>query len=192
MPNNGTRAAALAAQFRRNLSQVAPKTATVRLPIPDIAPDFVFEFVAKRVDIESMLYAGMLPERLALTLMAQRDEAGGDAEATAARMTAQEQLAMLDFQRRIACEVCVEPRLVFRAPENDGEIDLREIPYAGNLIVALFTYAMNLSPDVPVATATGETTVEAVESFRDEPALHDAGDNGKAVRPASKRPVSAA
>lgn len=189
--NSGTRAATLAAQFKRNLAKVQPRTAIVQLPIPDIAPDFVFEFVAKRVDIESMLYSGMLPERLAVTLMSQRDDGPAtDAETIAARMTPQEQVQMLDFQRRIACEVCVEPRLVFREPEHEGEIDLREVPYAGNLIVALFQYAMALSPDVPVATAGGwETTVEAVSSFRDEPALHDAGDDGAAVRKPAKRAI---
>ena len=174
-----------AAQFKKRIAAVAPPTTIVHLPIPSIAPDFVFEFEARRVSIESMLYSGALPEKLALTLIGHQETSAP------AELSGAEQLQILEFQRRIACEVCVSPRLVFRDATSDDEVDLRDVPYSGNIIVALFQYAMNLSPDVPVATQSGETTVDAVERFRQQSALPDDGDHGAPVRSSAKRSLPA-
>lgn len=174
MKQNGNRAAALAAQFKKQTKAIATQTIEVKLSIPEIAPDFVFEFVARRVDIMSMLYSGVLPESLARTLLEKRQAAGlanidESAVEIAEGMSANEQLAILDFQRKIACEVCVAPKLVFREAASAEEIDLREWEHAGKLIVALFNYAMQLSPDVPVATTDGGAEpLKAVQSFRPE------------------------
>lgn len=120
----------------------------------------------------SMLYSGVLPESLARALLEKRRAVGlsdDSAVEIAEGMSAEEQLAILDFQRKIACEVCVAPKLVFRDAANAEEIDLREWEHAGKLIVALFNYAMRLSPDVPVATTDGGAEpLKAVESFRSE------------------------
>lgn len=172
MKQNGNRAAALAAQFKKQTKAIATQTIEVKLPIPEIAPDFVFEFIGRRVDIMSMLYSGVLPESLARTLLEKRQAAGlsdDNAVEIAEGMSANEQLAILDFQRKIACEVCVAPKLVFREAASAEEIDLREWEHAGKLIVALFNYAMQLSPDVPVATTDGGAEpLKAVQSFRPE------------------------
>lgn len=175
-----SRGVRFAAQFKRRIAAVAPPTTIVHLPIPSISPDFVFEFEARRISIESLLYSGALPEKLALTLI------GNQTTTAPAELSGAEQLQILEFQRRIACEVCVSPRLVFRDVLADDEIDLRNVPYAGSIIVALFQYAMNLSPDVPVSTQSGETTVDAVERFRAQSALSDAGDDGTPVRSTAK------
>lgn len=172
MKQNGNRAAALAAQFKKQTKAIATQTIEVKLPIPEIASDFVFEFIGRRVDIMSMLYSGVLPESLARTLLEKRQAAGlsdDNAVEIAEGMSANEQLAILDFQRKIACEVCVAPKLVFREAASAEEIDLREWEHAGKLIVALFNYAMQLSPDVPVATTDGGAEpLKAVQSFRPE------------------------
>lgn len=172
MKQNGNRAAALAAQFKKQAKAITSQTVEVKLPVPEIAPDFVFEFIGRRVDIMSMLYSGVLPESLARTLLEKRRAAGlsdDSAVEIAEEMSAEEQLAILDFQRKIACEVCVAPKLVFRDTVSAEEIDLRDWEHAGKLIVALFNYAMKLSPDVPVATTDGGAEpLKAVESFRPE------------------------
>lgn len=170
MKQNGNRAAALAAQFKKQAKAITSQTVEVKLPIPEIAPDFVFEFVGRRVDIMTMLYSGVLPESLARALLeTRRTNVEDSAIEIAEEMSADEQLAILDFQRRIACEVCVAPKLVFREPASAEEIDLRDWEHAGKLIVALFNYAMKLSPDVPVATTDGGAEpLKAVESFRPE------------------------
>jgi hypothetical protein len=177
---NGTkkqRGAALAAQFRAQAQKTVEQvyTAEVRLPIPEIAPGFVFEFIGQRVDINSMLVAGELPEAFARKILAGRvedqeidkEEAMQRAIHEASLMSVDEKNANLEFQRKIAIKACVSPRLVMQEPTDDEEVDLRALPFAGNLITALFSWAMNgLSPEVPVATVGGEaTTVQAVENF---------------------------
>jgi hypothetical protein len=181
-----SRAAALAAQFKDNANRALKETWTreVKLPIPSIAPDFVFEFVAQRVDITSLLYNGQLPETFAKQLLEARSD--GSREQVEREFidnaTAEEKKASLDFQIKIAQEVCREPKLVFHDPTSDEEIDLRTLPFSGNLIIALFNYAMGLSPDVPVETEGGAQPLKAVESFRDGAALPDALDDS-AQRP---------
>lgn len=173
--NKKARAAALAAQFKSQAAKIEETaTAEVRLPIPSVASDFVFEFIGRRIDLNSLLIAGQLPEAYARKLLgAKLDDMPADKEAQLQRaieeanqMTADERKANLDFQRDVALKVCVAPRLVFREAQGDDEIDLREIPWSGDLIAALFQWAMSLSPEVPVAQTDGEeTTVAAVETF---------------------------
>lgn len=190
MKRNGSRGSALAAQFR-NQAKAVQQTATVKLPIPSIAPDFVFEFVARRINLYSLLFAGKLPESLSAALLGAKDpetaeRVAENATETAQAMTLPEQLEMLEFQWRIAQEVCVEPRLVMSDSKSEEEIDLRQVDFAGQLIIALYNYAMNLSREVPVATADGQaTTVGAVETFPSVGELPNAGADGAAVRQAA-------
>lgn len=178
-----TRAAELAAQFRANAARVEFLTAEVELSIPSIAPDFKFKFVARRIDILTLLHGGVLPEALAQQLLESRERGG---EEFAETLTGEETLQLLRFQQHVARQVCVAPKLVFH-PAGEGEIDLREVPFAGELITALFKYAMALSPDVPVATTEGETDVQAVANFREKPAHVDAGGDGRKVRRTPQR-----
>lgn len=181
------KAAALAAQFRTQTDKAIAEqwTREVSLPIPSIAPDFVFQFVARRIDATSMLYAGELPEHFTRLILGDADDVGDAAEPR--RVSAEEKRAALEFQVKIAQEVCMAPKLVFGDPKDETEIDLRQLPFSGNLILALFNYAMNLSPDVPVKTTEGgSTSLAAVETF---PAgtrgaqLPGAGDVGANVGP---------
>lgn len=186
------RAAALAAQFRSQSQKVLAEnwTKEVALPVPSVAPDFVFTFIAQRVDLTSLLYGGQLPETFAKQILANRREQTQEevAEEFLDDSTAEQKQAALDFQVKIAQEVCLAPKLVFREPQSDEEIDLRSLPFSGNLIIALFNYAMGLSPDVPVAlTNGGETTVKAVETFPDgapRVEFSDAGQDGAGSGPA--------
>jgi hypothetical protein len=193
---NGTRAMALAQQFKQQTARVIEEKyrVEVKLPIPSIAPDFVFEFVAQRVDVTSLLYNGQLPETFAKQILGARREARSEDEITQEFLddaTAAEKQAALDFQIKIAQEVCYAPKLVFREPVNDEEIDVRTLPFSGNLIIALFNYAMGLSPDVPVGLTDGTTTtVEAVSNFPDGaqgPQSARAGADGAQLRRQPKR-----
>lgn len=178
----------LASQLMAQAAAHQSETAFVRLPIPDITPDFVFEFQARRVNIQSMLVAGVLPESLARMILEIRtpdamakieEDAGLEAET----MSAEDQFKVLEFQRRIAFEVCADPVLVLHEPAAKNEVDLRTIPFADKLVRALYSYAMGLSVGVPVATTEGgETTVEAVETFHQVPELPHAHTDGASVR----------
>lgn len=166
---NGSRAKELAAQFKQGARKAVDETWTkqVRLPIPSIAPDFVFEFVAKRVDLATMMYAGQLPDFFSRQILLRRQDAS-DVAAELQEESLEEKKASLDLMVKLALAVCAEPKLVLRDPVDDSEVDLREWPFSGNIIEALFRYAMGLSPDVPVEmTDGGETTVKAVETFPD-------------------------
>ena len=190
--NSNPRNYALATQFRQQAAKIKPVTALVKLPIPSIADGFVFEFVARRIDIASMLMAGTLPESMARMILEIRTpdavaKIEEEAQIEAEQMGAKEQLDLLQFQKKIALQVCVEPQLVFRDVVDPGEIDLRGIEFADKLIAALYGYAMGLSPAVPVVTTDGgETTVAAVETFPPKPEFSDAGADGAAVRQAAQ------
>lgn len=232
-----SRGAAMAAQFKANASKVVSENweRPARIHIPTIAPDFYFEFIARRIDITSLLYSGELPESFSNQVL-RANVAPGDRAAAEERaaemqeqMTPEDRKASLDFQVKLAKQVCVAPRLMFVAAEraelekktnevkaiflksaeddpirndlmieiaeisrqraifeqlagSDDTLDLTDIPFSGDLIIALFNYAMGLSPDVPVRTTDGGVTdLKAVETFPDgirgEKPI-DAGANG--------------
>lgn len=178
----------LASQLMAQAAAHQSETAFVRLPIPEIAPDFVFEFQARRVSIQSMLVAAILPESLAKMILEIRTpdavaKIEEDASLEAESMSTEDQFKILEFQRTIACEVCADPVLVIHEPKQKNEVDLRTIPFADKLVKALYSYAMGLSPAVPVPTTEGgETTVEAVETFHQVPELPDPRTDGASVR----------
>ena len=187
-----SRGAALAAQLRTQVAGLTVATQLVRLPIPEIEEGFVFEFEAKRIDINSLLMSGALPESMARTILEIRtpeaaERVADEARTAAEKMTVEEQLQLIEFQKRIAIEVCYEPKLVYRPVIAANEIDLREVPFADKLIRALYAYGMGLSPAVPVArTDGGETTVQAVEEFRGGAELSDTLAHGAPVRTAAE------
>lgn len=167
------RGASLAAKLRSQVDKVteAKWRAAVRLPIPAIGPDFVFEFVAQRIDFTSMLYAGLLPDAFARAILGSRERAQSEQDVADEFMnnaSHEEKLGSLEWQLKIAQEVCFEPRLVMRDVQSDSEFDLRTMPFSGDLIIALFNYAMGLSPEIPVQTEGGQTTLHDVETFRSE------------------------
>jgi hypothetical protein len=193
MKKYSSRGYALATQFRQQLAKVKPQTAIIKLAIPEIAVDFVFEFEAQRPNVQSMLVAGVLPESLARTILEinSPDAAAKVAEDAAEevdRMSVEEQIRLFEFQRKIAIETCVNPKLVFRDVIDPNEIDLRTVPFADKLISALYRYGMTgLAPGVPVATMDGgETTVAAVETFPDGAELPNDRDDGQVVSQAAE------
>lgn len=178
--SNKSRAAELAAQFKAKQKKVKPlsPTAPVSLLIKGVENEdgspLYFDCELRRVDVATMITGGQLPEYLAQKVMAQ--SANGQSQAQQleaaqerlATMTPGEVGAMLSFQVRVAQFACVAPKLVFRTPESDDELDMREIEYSGNIISAIFNYSQGLSPDIPIATTDGGmTTLAAVETFPD-------------------------
>jgi hypothetical protein len=161
------------------------------LPIPSIAPDFKFRFIARRLELLDLLYNGTLPEAMAAELLASNDQGQEKlaemltlADEQRQKLSGAEQAKLLAFQKQAAVAVCVAPKLVDGPARNPGEVSLPALPGAGKLIVALFGYAMSLSPGVPVKLTNGkETTLDGVRSFRDKSALPDAGSDGPQSEP---------
>lgn len=151
--------------------EVIEPTAEVYLPVPGLGPDFRFHFIARRIDLAQMLYSGALPERLALIFLSSDKK---NVEKVFAGLSPQEQMTMMGLQRKMAVAVCKEPRLVYSETPAPGELSMYTLRQ--EVITALFLYAMQMSPDVPVAIdgANGESesvTVGAVETFRPQPEL---------------------
>jgi len=195
--SNGNRATTLADQFNQ---KVADRRKPVDLPIPAIAPDFVFTFVPKRIDVLRTVYKGGLPEHLINQILGKNQpeklaEVKAMAEEVAAaeveRMTMGDQLAMMDFMRQVAAEVCLEPRIVYEATDDPGAVNLSDSGFVDEIVNALYGYAMGLSPDVPVKTEKGEVNLAEVETFRSDPALSDTGHNGAVFQGATEQTAGA-
>lgn len=192
---NNTRAKELAAQFK---TKATAARKAIELPVPLVTdPDFTFPCVVRRVDVVAFVTApnAGLPEQFANQLLGIKpgriDELKAKAEEVAAEqtqsMTLDDLKAIQDFQRRIAQQTCLEPRIVFEATDDEGAIDLSSPDFAhcaNEIVTALYNYGMSMSPDVPVRIAGGaETTLKAVESFREIPKLVDAGNDGAELQP---------
>jgi len=194
---NNKRAKELAAQFK---TKATAARKAIELPVPMVTdPDFTFPCVVRRVDVVAFVTApnAGLPEQFANQLLGIKpgriDELKAKAEEVAAEqtqsMTLDDLKAIQDFQRRIAQQTCLEPRIVFEATDDEGAIDLSSPDFAhcaNEIVTALYNYGMNMSPDVPVRIAGGaETTLKAVESFREIPKPVDAGNDGAELQPAA-------
>ncbi|MCW5967580.1 MAG: hypothetical protein KIT57_03640 [Blastocatellales bacterium] len=162
-----------AAQLNLQLNQLeereqAETTAEVSLPVPELGPDFRFVFLARRVNLSQMIVAGSLPERMALPLLeaARSGSAQVDPEQIWLGLSAEDQLRVLEFQRRTAAAVCAAPKLVESWEPREGEVSIFRLPPA--IIKALYQHAMGLSPSIPVRLADGsEASIEQIESFRE-------------------------
>lgn len=194
---NNKRAKELAAQFKTK-AQVARKA--IELPVPLATDsDFTFPCVVRRVDVVAFVTApnAGLPEQFANQLLGIKPGRMDDLKAKAEEIAAEQSQSMSlddlkaiqDFQRRIAQQTCLEPRIVFEPTDDEGAIDLSSPDFAhcaNEIVTALYNYGMSMSPDVPVRIAGGaETTLKAVESFREVAKPVDAGNDGAELQPAA-------
>ncbi len=189
MSMNGNRAKELAAQFKSK-AQAARKA--IELPVPLATdPDFVFPCVLRRLDVVVFVTApnAGLPEHFANTLLGLKpgraeelkEKAADIAQEETERMSLDDLRSITLFQRRVAQETCLEPRIVFEASDDEGAIDLSAPEFAhcaDEIVTALYNYGMRLSPDVPVNVGGNEVSLKSVESFREESAPFDVGDDG--------------
>lgn len=173
--DNRSRAARLADQFKAASADLRTE---VDLPIPGIPgrPDFRFRCVLRRVDILSFITNSSLPEHLVRSLLNLRapdrlEALEKQAAETAAKMvseleTVEDLKAIQQLQRTIAQATCLEPRIVYEPTDDPEAINLDESDIGDAIVKALYAYATSLSPDVPVAMAGGEATLDEVSSFR--------------------------
>lgn len=140
-------------------------------------------FRLRRPPIQAWLKNGRMPQFLtAMLLEAQRsatsESALAEVKAKAMErvnaLTEEEQLALLRFQADAVAYSMVMPRLILPKedqPEPDPDTLGEDALLASELDIAdfnaIFAYAMNGSPTVPVLTTNGEATLQSVEAFRD-------------------------
>lgn len=180
----------LANQLLADLTEIQQQetpTAEVEIQIDAIRPGFKFKFVARRLDLLTFLYNGSLPEVLAAELMAATAEQSDRlaeiltlSENRREKLTGLDQAKLMNFQRMLAVQVCVAPKLVEGPALNAGEVSLATLPFAGHIVVALFHYALMLSPGVPVPVeGEKEVDLQQVKNFPSDPALSNAGPDGQ-------------
>ena len=151
----------LAAELLTSLTDIQQQqtpTALVEIQINAIRPGFKFKFLARRLDLLSFLYNGSLPEVLAAELMAATPEQSERMaemltldQARREKLSGMDQAKLINFQRMLAKQVCVSPKLVEGPALEPGQVSLDTLPFAGHIILALFNYALMLSPGVPIA-----------------------------------------
>ena len=189
-----TTAVTLKEKLEAQLRETKSAFKAVDLPIPDIAPDFKFSFLARRIDVITILYSGDagLPEHLVADILGLkepeklaklREEATKVAEESAQKMDLGDRIAMMKFQRFVAQQVCVAPKIVYGPTTDPESIDLVGTGFVNEFVTALYTYAMKGSPDIPVELENGqEVGLDQVKTFPDVPPLQNDLQNGDAVR----------
>lgn len=119
-----------------------------------------------RSGIEVYLEGGRLPENFVLQL---KRVARGEITAQEAQdlTKPEDEIAYAKFVSRLIQESVVEPRIVTHETDQDGEMDIADLNVIGDYEY-LVNWITGLVPDQPVATETGETSVAALETFREE------------------------
>lgn len=188
------------AERNRERARIARKEIELPVPLPT-DPDFKFVCVVRRLPenliITQTKAAGLVesfvneilgtvsPDKLAKL----RENAAEAVADTVKGLTIEDLEAIQRFYGLIAQATCLEPKIVFEPSDDENALDLTSPEYAHcarEIIMALYSYGMKLSPDVPVPTKDGgETSLEAVTNFPDGAALSNPLHNGEAVREAA-------
>lgn len=136
-----------------------------------------FKFVGRRIPLQLWVRSGRLPQALLKQMLEARN--GEDSSVNADRMTPQEIVASINFQRDAVCGSLVEPRIVDHGEElKEGELRYSYICEGRpDLVDAIVQWVLAGSPGVPLRVKEGEMSVNALSTFPDK-------------RPARKRPSS--
>ena len=142
----------------RDKARTGATTSTVILTLPS-----GFEIEARRIALANWLATGRMPQRFVTEVMkATRKGKALDGEKLAAALDGDDLLKMLEFMRDVVQSAVVSPRIVVGGTGED-EIDPSEIPAEDFQFI--FAWAMAGSPDIPVETATGGVSVDALGRF---------------------------
>lgn len=127
-----------------------------------------FEFVGRRINLQSWVRSGRLPQGLLKQMLDAQPERDGEADEV--RLTGDDMVAAVRFQRDAVCESVVDPRIVSEDRSlRDGELSYRELcEQCPELIDEIMRWVMRGSLGVPVPTTEGATSVEALETFREK------------------------
>ncbi len=145
------------------------------------------EYRVVRTSIEVYLEGGRLPENFVLQL---KRVARGEITAEKAQELTQpeDEIAYAKFVARLVQDSVVEPRIVTHPTNQDDEMDIADLVTLGDY-EWLVNCITGLVPDQPVATKTGDTSVAALESFREKPGggvSAEPGGDGQQVQPATQ------
>lgn len=125
------------------------------------------EYRVVRAQMNTYLEGGRLPENF-VVLMRRAANHEISQEQALQQLDPQDGVAYEKFLARLVQECVVDPRVVTRPAENDDEIDIGDLGLIGDYDF-LALYIAGLVPDQPVATKEGETSVTALEDFRQQP-----------------------
>lgn len=143
------------------------------------------EYRVVRAQMNAYLEGGRLPENF-VVLMRRAANREITQEQALQQLDPQDGVAYEKFLSRLVQECVVQPRVVTRPAETDDEIDIGDLGLIGDYDF-LALYIAGLVPDQPVATTEGETSVAALEDFRDESEQRisaESGGDGPEVQPA--------
>ncbi|UOF76942.1 hypothetical protein [Bacteriophage sp.] len=169
-------------------AKAAERRAAELNPVAEVTLDGL-TFRGRRVPLHIWLRAGRVPQFFAGLL--NRDEAADvDADELASQLSPSEVLAFAQFQADVVCHAIAEPRVVTGdAIPAEDEIHLSDLP--DSFVNAVVNWALGMSPDVPIATETGEVSVNALSNFPDDAERAEssgsAGSDGGTVRRKAKR-----
>lgn len=167
-----------AAQWMRRAAEKSAAAPTGKITLDG------FEFIGRRVGIGTYFKAGLLPQCLLTAFLNPTDEQV--ANALPDNMPPQDVKDLNDFARQIMCEAIVEPQIV----THDGELEPGQVRYSELVNLApdlpdhVVEWVMGGCPGVPIVTAEGEVSVEALENFPDEAEQRESapsGSNGQTV-----------
>ena len=162
-----------AKQYRR-LRQQVEKTADVVLPSGAV-------FTLRRPSLDLWIASGRMPQTFLKAML----EAQNATLAAQVHFSADEQIDGIHFVRDLVCYACVNPRVAVH-PQSEDELDIAEL--SPEDYAFLSNWVQSGSPDVPVATATGEVPQPAVARFQPKQPgrAAGAGADGLEVRDASE------
>ena len=138
-------------------------------PVLDVDLGDGCEFRGRRIDVQMWVKAGRMPQRLTEQII--RVHKGEQEQINEAELTAHDTIAALRFQRDLVCASFVEPVIIGdeNAPLGDGEMYFSEaFADCPDWIDKVVNWQMQGAPGIPVPLDDGgETTLEALDTFRD-------------------------
>lgn len=156
-------------QFAQLWQQIAAKRKETEPTAEITLPGFEdFPFIGRRVPVEGWALSGRIPISLALEVVKSKN-VGASEDALAEQRVGDAEKAKA-FYRDLVTAAVVEPKIVAEGEPGEGEISYAWlVENYPKLAHAIVLWQMEGAPGVPVLTTGGETTVEAVRSFRERP-----------------------
>ncbi len=173
-------------QLKEHIARVKRERA-VRVAAPS-----GLEYRVVRPALSVYLDGGRLPENFVVLMnrVARKEISADQAEA---ELSPEDSVKYSKFVVALILDSVVEPHIVNCPTEVDGEMDIADVAAIGDFDF-LTSYLTGLIPDQPVKTTEGETSVKALEDFRNESELSvpsEPGGDGEQVR-TETQPVAGA
>lgn len=150
------------AQAFRESTQARRQAAAVELTLPQSG----LKVLALRPSLEVWMMSGRIPQAFTQKIL----ELFGSGEKPSAQkvLDAMRGPALMDsliFVREFVKETLVSPRIVVGRPADPGQDEIEPTDIDEKDFAFIFQWAISGSPGVPVETAGGEVSVEALDRF---------------------------